>query len=142
MRINKHSKQLYHQVYTCNRHLPQLNDLSMINLGTSATTTMYPIHKFESMWPAPFTAQWFIKDQLRNKGEFCYYNNVANHFLFLFFSIFKSPYFFWIECGSKQYPIRRFQQLLKVQITFELNEKTVFHPFISSSFYHYGYDKQ
>jgi hypothetical protein len=32
----------------------------------------------------------------------------------------------------KQYPIHRFQQLSKVQITFELNEKTISHPFISS----------
>ena len=49
-----------------------------------------------------------------------------------FFPIFKSPYLFWIEWGSNQYSIHRFQQVSKVQINFELNEETASHPFISS----------
>ena len=48
------------------------------------------------------------------------------------FSNFKSLYLFWIEWGSTQYPIHRFQQLSKVLITFELNEETTSHLFISS----------
>ncbi len=49
-----------------------------------------------------------------------------------YFFIFKSPYLFWIEWGSNQYPIHRFQQLSKVQITFELNEETTSRSIISS----------
>ncbi len=38
--FNNHSKQLYHHIYICNRYLPQLNDLSMISLGTRVTVML------------------------------------------------------------------------------------------------------
>ena len=100
--LNQHSKQLYHQVYICKRYLPQLNDLSTISLGTRV----------------------------------CYYNNVANWMEIKQYPIHHHFFFNFQKSISllnwmRKNPIRRFQQLAKVQITFELNEETTSHPFSS-----------